>query len=75
MARTIDRRDDVANGLRLFAECHDVADHHLSLFTDSVHARTRLAPTLRLLSGLGEAFDALSLISGGLVVIGLATLA
>jgi hypothetical protein len=37
-------------------------------------ARTSLAPTLRLLSGLGEAVAALSLICGGLVVIGLATL-
>ncbi len=38
-------------------------------------ARSPLAPTLRLLSGLGEAFAALSLICGGLVVVGLATLA
>jgi hypothetical protein len=38
-------------------------------------ARTPLAPTLRLLDGLGEAFAALTLICGGLVVIGLATLA
>lgn len=38
-------------------------------------ARAPLAPTLRLLTGLGEAFAALSLICGGLVVIGLATLA
>lgn len=38
-------------------------------------ARAPLAPTLRLLGGLGEAVAALSLICGGLVVIGLATLA
>lgn len=38
-------------------------------------AHAPLAPTLRLLSGLGEAVAALSLICGGLVVIGLATLA
>ena len=38
-------------------------------------ARARLAPALRLLSGLGEAVAAISLICGGLVVIGLATLA
>lgn len=38
-------------------------------------ARAPLAPTLRLLNGLGEAFAALTLICGGLVVIGLATLA
>ena len=38
-------------------------------------ARSRLAPALRLLNGLGEAFAALSLICGGLIVIGLATLA
>jgi hypothetical protein len=37
-------------------------------------ARTPLAPTLRLLSGLGEAVAAFCLICGGLVVIGLATL-
>ncbi|KQP67678.1 hypothetical protein ASF41_21670 [Methylobacterium sp. Leaf111] len=38
-------------------------------------ARAPVAPVLRLLSGLGEAVAALSLICGGLVVIGLATLA
>ncbi|MCJ2036459.1 hypothetical protein [Methylobacterium sp. J-068] len=38
-------------------------------------ARAPLAPMLRLLSGLGEALAALSLICGGLVVIGFATLA
>ena len=38
-------------------------------------ARKRLAPTLRLLDRLGEAVAALSLICGGLLVIGLATLA
>ena len=38
-------------------------------------ARAPLAPTLRLLNGLGEAVAALSLTCGGLVVIGLATLA
>ena len=38
-------------------------------------ARSRLAPALRLLNGLGEVFAALSLICGGIVVIGLATFA
>ena len=44
-------------------------------FPASEPARARLAPALRLLSGLGEAVAALSLICGGLLVIGLATLA
>ncbi|KQQ37530.1 hypothetical protein ASF58_23465 [Methylobacterium sp. Leaf125] len=38
-------------------------------------ARAPLAPALRLLDRLGEAVAALSLICGGLLVIGLATLA
>ena len=38
-------------------------------------ARSRLAPALRALNGLGEALAALSLICGGIIVVGLATLA
>ncbi|WP_264051632.1 hypothetical protein [Methylobacterium flocculans] len=38
-------------------------------------ARSRLAPALRFLSGLGGTFAALSLICGSIVVIGFATLA
>jgi len=38
-------------------------------------ARAPLAPTLRLLDRLGEAVAALSLICGGLLVIGLSRLA
>jgi hypothetical protein len=37
-------------------------------------ARTPLAPTLRLLDDFGEALAAQTLICGGIVVIGLATL-
>ncbi|KQQ39137.1 hypothetical protein ASF58_22865 [Methylobacterium sp. Leaf125] len=60
-AAVLDRAADLALYLRLD-------------FPAAEPARARLAPALRLLCGLGEAVAALSLICGGLLVIGVATL-
>lgn len=59
----------------VLARASDLALYLRPDFWATELAHAPLAPALRLLSGLGEAIAARSLICGGLVVIGLATLA
>ena len=59
----------------VLARASDLALYLRLDFPVSEPARSRLAPALRVLGGLGEAVAALSLICGGLIVVGLATLA
>jgi hypothetical protein len=59
----------------VLARASDLALYLRLDFPATEPARAPLAPALRLLDRLGEAVAALSLICGGLLVIGLATLA